>query len=59
MKRYLIIVAGGKGLRMGGDTPKQFQLIGERPVLMVTIERLYSMDSSLQSVLVLPKEHVE
>ena len=59
MKRYLIIVAGGKGLRMGGDTPKQFQLIGERPVLMVTIERLYSMDSSLQIVLVLPKEHVE
>ena len=22
MKRYAIIVAGGKGLRMGGDVPK-------------------------------------
>lgn len=23
-KDYIIIVAGGKGLRMGGDLPKQF-----------------------------------
>ena len=59
MKRYLIVVAGGKGLRMGGDMPKQFQLIGERPVLMVTIERLYAMDNSLQIVLVLPAEHMD
>ena len=59
MKRYLIVVAGGKGLRMGGDMPKQFQLIGERPVLMVTIERLYAMDNSLQIVLVLPAEHID
>ena len=44
MKRYMIVVAGGKGQRMGGTLPKQFQLLGERPVLMVTLERLYSMD---------------
>mgnify|MGYP003231251014 CR=1 FL=1 len=24
MNRHVIIVAGGKGLRMGGDIPKQF-----------------------------------
>jgi bifunctional N-acetylglucosamine-1-phosphate-uridyltransferase/glucosamine-1-phosphate-acetyltransferase GlmU-like protein len=47
MKRYMIVVAGGKGQRMGGTLPKQFQLLGERPVLMVTLERLYSMDKTL------------
>lgn len=24
MEKYIIVVAGGKGLRMGGDIPKQF-----------------------------------
>ena len=28
---YIIIVAGGKGLRMGGDIPKQFLPIGGKP----------------------------
>lgn len=58
MKRYMIVVAGGKGQRMGGTLPKQFQLLGERPVLMVTLERLYSMDKTLNIILVLPHEHL-
>ncbi|MBR6649520.1 MAG: 2-C-methyl-D-erythritol 4-phosphate cytidylyltransferase [Bacteroidaceae bacterium] len=58
MKRYLIVVAGGKGLRMGGALPKQFQLLGDKPVLMVTLERLYAIDNTLNIVLVLPKEHL-
>ncbi len=58
MKRYLIVVAGGKGQRMGGVLPKQFQLLGGRPVLMVTLERLYKLDNTLNIVLVLPKEHI-
>ena len=36
---YIIIVAGGKGLRMGSDIPKQFLPIGGKPVLMRTLER--------------------
>lgn len=59
MKKYLIAVAGGKGTRMGGEMPKQFQLLGDKPVLMVTLERLYAMDSSMQLILVLPAEHIE
>lgn len=35
---YALIVAGGKGLRMGGELPKQFLPIGGKPVLMRTIE---------------------
>ena len=36
---YVVIVAGGKGLRMGGEKPKQFQDLKGRPVLMDTLER--------------------
>lgn len=59
MKKYLIVVAGGKGLRMGGDTPKQFQLLAGRPVLMHTLERLNKIDESLRFILVLPAAHIE
>lgn len=52
---YIIIVAGGKGLRMGTDTPKQFLPIGGRPVLMRTIERFRQYSPVLQIILVLPK----
>lgn len=59
MKKYIIVVAGGKGTRMGGEIPKQFQLLGGKPVVMVTLERLYSIDPSMQLILVLPTEHIE
>jgi 2-C-methyl-D-erythritol 4-phosphate cytidylyltransferase len=53
---YVIIVAGGKGLRMGGDVPKQFLPIGGKPVLMRTIERFREYSEDLQIILVLPNE---
>ena len=52
---YIIIVAGGKGLRMGGDVPKQFLPIGGKPVLMRTMERFREYSPTLQIILVLPK----
>ena len=55
MSEYVIIVAGGKGLRMGADIPKQFLPIGGRPVLMRTIERFRAYSSSLRIILVLPQ----
>ena len=36
MKRYVLIVAGGRGLRMGSDLPKQFIPMEGKPVLMHT-----------------------
>lgn len=56
MKKYVIIVAGGKGLRMGSDLPKQFLPIGGKLVLMHTLEAFRKYDAQLQIVLVLPKE---
>ncbi|MBQ9678161.1 MAG: 2-C-methyl-D-erythritol 4-phosphate cytidylyltransferase [Prevotella sp.] len=53
---YIIIVAGGKGLRMGGDIPKQFLPIGGKPILMRTLERFRAYSPTLQIILVLPKD---
>ena len=56
---YIIIVAGGKGLRMGADIPKQFLPVGGKPVLMRTIERFHEYDNSLNIIVVLPHEQQE
>lgn len=55
MKKSIVIVAGGKGLRMGGDIPKQFLPVKGMPVLMRTIQRFYDYDNAMQIVLVLPE----
>ncbi len=57
MKKYVIIVAGGKGLRMGGDLPKQFIPLAGKPVLMHTLERFAQWDATAGLVLVLPADH--
>lgn len=54
MTKYIIIVAGGKGLRMGGEVPKQFLPVGGKPVLMRTMEAFHAYDAEIRIVLVLP-----
>ena len=56
MDYYVLIVAGGKGLRMGGDIPKQFLPIGGKPILMRTIEAFRSVFDDVKIVLVLPAD---
>lgn len=57
MDRYVIIVAGGKGLRMGGELPKQFIPVEGRPVLMRTLDAFYQYDAQIHIILVLPRDH--
>lgn len=59
MKAYVIIVAGGKGLRMGGDVPKQFLPIGGVPVLMRTIDAFRRAFGDIGIVLVLPADALD
>lgn len=59
MNKYVIIVAGGKGLRMGGEVPKQFLPVAGMPILMHTIRMFKSYCSSMGIVLVLPKDQHE
>jgi len=53
--RYLIVVAGGKGLRMGASVPKQFLLLAGRPVIFLTISRFIDYDPGIELIIVLPE----
>lgn len=56
---YAIIVAGGKGTRMGNDIPKQFLVLHDKPVLMHTIERFYNYDTTIKIIVVLPSFQID
>lgn len=57
--KSVIVVAGGKGLRMNTDVPKQFLELAGKPVLMHTLERFYHFDNEIEITLVLPAEQIE
>lgn len=55
MEKAAVIVAGGKGTRMGGPISKQYLPIGGKPVLMHTLEKFHQADPSTFLILVLPE----
>lgn len=59
MKRSVIIVAGGAGSRMGSEIPKQFLMVGGKPVLVRTVEAFRAFDPALEIILVLPADQRE
>jgi len=54
-QRFVIIVAGGSGKRMGNDIPKQFIPINNYPILMHTIKAFYAVDPCFKIIVVLPE----
>ncbi|MBU2020284.1 MAG: 2-C-methyl-D-erythritol 4-phosphate cytidylyltransferase [Bacteroidetes bacterium] len=52
----VIITAGGIGKRMGGELPKQFLLLENRPILMRTIERFRQFLPQAELFVTLPTE---
>ena len=58
---FLVIPAGGRGLRMGGGLPKQFRDWNGRPLLQVTVEAFLSegMPTLAGIVLAVPPSHLE
>lgn len=56
MKRAVIIVAGGKGTRMGSSLPKQFMQVGGQPILCRTIERFKLYDPTITVIIALPTQ---
>ena len=59
MRRYALIVAGGKGTRMNADLPKQFMLLKGIPVLMYTLKAFYHYDTEIKIILVLAANEQE
>ena len=54
MRKYAIIVAGGKGERMNMSVPKQFAELCGKPVLMHSLEAFHLFDASVKLIVVLP-----
>ena len=54
MMQYVLIVAGGKGLRMNNELPKQFITLKGKPILMYTLEAFYTYNPDIRIILVLP-----
>lgn len=58
MNKYAIIVAGGIGTRMKSESPKQFLMLDNKPIIVHTIEHFLKIDS-ITIYLTLPKEHFD
>ncbi|MBR3980790.1 MAG: 2-C-methyl-D-erythritol 4-phosphate cytidylyltransferase [Bacteroidales bacterium] len=58
MKRFVVIVAGGKGVRMGNAVPKQFLLLNGKPVLQRSLEAFAAFDPTMTCIVVLPETQI-
>ena len=51
-----VVLAGGIGSRMGNvDKPKQYLLVGEKPIIIHTLERFY-VQNEFEKIIVLCPE---
>ena len=57
MKQVVLIVAGGSGNRMGGDLPKQYQLLAGKPLILHTLARFLQYNPQMEVVLVVAPDH--
>ena len=58
-KKLVLIVAGGSGNRMNTSTPKQYIRIGEKPMLLMTIEAFLKSSEVNFIRVVISKSHIE
>lgn len=55
-----VILAGGIGSRMGNaEKPKQYIKIGDKPIIIHTIEKFYVHDAFEKLIVLCPKQWVE
>jgi 2-C-methyl-D-erythritol 4-phosphate cytidylyltransferase len=54
----VVIVAGGKGTRTGGEELKQFRWVAGKPMLLHSVQTFQQRDDVAMVVVVLPHEHV-
>ena len=57
-QKYLIVVAAGKGVRMGGDLPKQYVQLDGKAILHRTIERFVEACPDLKVLTVINPDWV-
>jgi 2-C-methyl-D-erythritol 4-phosphate cytidylyltransferase len=57
MKRAIVVVAGGTGLRMGGEIPKQYLTLAGKPIIVHVLERFQGFDPLMEVVVVMASSH--
>jgi 2-C-methyl-D-erythritol 4-phosphate cytidylyltransferase/2-C-methyl-D-erythritol 2,4-cyclodiphosphate synthase len=53
-----IVAAGGRGLRLGADRPKQFLDIGGRSILEMSVAALAASDRIADIIVAMPEDHL-
>lgn len=55
---FAVICAGGVGTRMGAKSPKQYMTVGEKPIILHTIEKFLINDEFEKIIVLCPKAWV-
>ncbi len=58
-KTTAIVLAGGSGIRLGGDVPKQFLVLDGKPLVIHALEQFENCDSISDIIIVCRETHVE
>lgn len=56
---YALILAGGRGSRMGEEKPKQFLMAGGQPVIIHTLEQFCNYRSFAKIIVLCPREWID
>ena len=56
---YAVILSGGVGSRMGGDKPKQYLTVKDKPIIIYTIEKFIAVPQFEKIIVLCPKQWVE
>lgn len=59
MKKYAVIAAGGSGIRMRSDVPKQYIILNGKPVLWYTLDTFLNAYADLEIILVLAPDYLQ
>lgn len=59
LKASAILLAGGKGIRMGESVPKQFLPLAGRAVILHSLEKFEACDAISEIILVLPEDKID
>ena len=57
--KYLLVMAGGSGTRMGASVPKQFLELRGKAILQMTIEKFMDAEPDIKVITVLPEPYAE
>lgn len=52
-----VILGGGKGTRFGDPLPKQFKVLGGKPIIQYTLEAFYSHPAIDEIIVTYPVEY--